>query len=345
MTLSLTVQSTALTLETSVVGLEIAFPGPQGATGATGSITVQEQDGTPTVNNVTEIRVPNGQLTDESGGAVSIDAAPTSHNHSADDITSDELAHERGGLEFNASGVTTGDLIRGASAGTMSLLNVGTDGQVLTAQADGSVAWEDASGSGEANTASNVGTAGVGVFKQKASEDLEFKKINAGSSKVTITDDTGNDEVDIDVVEANINHNSLLNYTVATHRVINDGGTSTTELWSASKISTEIAAVGGGTAELATGTYTGDGNATQAITGVGFQAEFIFVWPAVDGQSPTGPGHKSVDDGTKTRSGFAYNDDHVISLDADGFTVGDGTGTSNLYNVSARVYNYVVGVA
>jgi len=54
------------------------------------------------------------------------------------------------------------------------------------------------SGSGEVNTASNVGTAGVGVFKQKTGEDLEFKKINAGSAKITITDDTSNNEVDID---------------------------------------------------------------------------------------------------------------------------------------------------
>lgn len=55
---------------------------------------------------------------------------------------------------------------------------------------------------GEANTASNVGASGVGVFKQKTGIDLEFKKINAGSSKITITDDTGNDEVDIDVPDA-----------------------------------------------------------------------------------------------------------------------------------------------
>ncbi|HJP96526.1 MAG TPA: hypothetical protein VJ843_04090 [Candidatus Saccharimonadales bacterium] len=57
--------------------------------------------------------------------------------------------------------------------------------------------------SGEANTASNVGVGGVGVFKQKSGVDLQFKNINAGSSKVTITDDTANSEVDIDVVPAN----------------------------------------------------------------------------------------------------------------------------------------------
>lgn len=39
-----------------------------------------------------------------------------------------------------------------------------------------------------------------------------------------------------------IDHNSLLNYIVTQHRVINDSGTSTTELWSASKISAQISA-------------------------------------------------------------------------------------------------------
>lgn len=54
-------------------------------------------------------------------------------------------------------------------------------------------------GSGEINTASNVGVGGVGVFKQKTGVNLEFKNINAGSSYVTITNDVGNNEVDVDL--------------------------------------------------------------------------------------------------------------------------------------------------
>ena len=78
------------------------------------------------------------------------------------------------------------------------------------------------SGTGEPNTASNVGTAGVGVFKQKTGVDLEFKKINAGSAKITITDDTLNDEVDIDLDQDEIDGDILeiaytpANYTPAT---------------------------------------------------------------------------------------------------------------------------------
>jgi len=47
--------------------------------------------------------------------------------------------------------------------------------------------------------ASNIGTAGVGVFAQKNIGTFEFKNVNIGSSQMTISDDTGNDEIDLDV--------------------------------------------------------------------------------------------------------------------------------------------------
>ena len=65
--------------------------------------------------------------------------------------------------------------------------------------------------SGEINTASNIGTGGVGIFKQKDGVNLELKNINAGSSKISITDDTGQNEIDVDVVPANINTSALNN--------------------------------------------------------------------------------------------------------------------------------------
>jgi hypothetical protein len=95
------------------------------------------------------------------------------------------------------------DVVKGSpatsSASTLRILaDPNTDGTY------NEIDWTPPSGGGgEANTASNVGTAGVGVFKDKSGVDLRFKKINAGSNKVTITDDTGNDEIDIDVAEAN----------------------------------------------------------------------------------------------------------------------------------------------
>ena len=65
------------------------------------------------------------------------------------------------------------------------------------------ISWTQFNGSGTTD-ASNVGTAGVGVFKQKSGSTLQFKKLNAGSNKISITDDTSNDEVDIDVNVSNL---------------------------------------------------------------------------------------------------------------------------------------------
>jgi hypothetical protein len=52
---------------------------------------------------------------------------------------------------------------------------------------------------GEVNTASNVGTAGVGLFNSKVAADLQFKNAEAASSKISIADYPTNKTVRFDV--------------------------------------------------------------------------------------------------------------------------------------------------
>ena len=54
-------------------------------------------------------------------------------------------------------------------------------------------------GSGETNTGSNVGTAGQGVYDGKIGADLQFRKLNPLSSKISIAADTTNKKVDFDI--------------------------------------------------------------------------------------------------------------------------------------------------
>lgn len=86
-------------------------------------------------------------------------------------------------------------------------------------RADGVWAAPPGAGGGEANTASNVGVGGVGVFKQKTGVDLEFKNINAGSGAISVTNDVTNSEVDIDVTDAGITYAKIQNVS-ATDRIL-----------------------------------------------------------------------------------------------------------------------------
>lgn len=104
----------------------------------------------------------------------------------------------------------TGSKLRDlADASTLSTV---TNGQVPTWN-NAAQRWDPAtppgSGTGEANTASNQGVGGVGPFNAKVGVDLQFKNINAGSSKITVTNDTVNKEIDIDVAQANLTLSSL----------------------------------------------------------------------------------------------------------------------------------------
>jgi hypothetical protein len=115
------------------------------------------------------------------------------------------------------------------------------------------------SGTGESNTASNVGTAGVGIYKQKTSVDLEFKKLNPGSSKISIIDDTTNSEVDIDVIESNLTLGNL-----AGTLPISKGGTGST---TASAALTALGAASSTTLTSHTGNTSNPHNTTAAQVG------------------------------------------------------------------------------
>jgi len=73
---------------------------------------------------------------------------------------------------------------------------------------------------GESNTASNVGTAGTGVFKQKTDLNLEFYKLNSINNLLTIGLD-GTDKIDFTINETNIDHSNLsnLNWAAAGHTI------------------------------------------------------------------------------------------------------------------------------
>ncbi len=89
----------------------------------------------------------------------------------------------------------------GSSAGTKGLVP-GPDGMDNLKFLRGDATWQAVTG--EANTASNVGTGGQGLFKQKSSADLQFRNIGVGSSKISVALNNGANRVDLDLVEANL---------------------------------------------------------------------------------------------------------------------------------------------
>jgi len=102
---------------------------------------------------------------------------------------------------------------------------------------------------------------------------------------------------------------------------------------------------GGAGISVATGTYTGDGLATQAIVGVGFQPRFVWIYKevALHNEFAVKTNQDALNAVVSDRNTVAqtYTTDMIISLDADGFTVGDGTGLANYFNVNLVVYTYI----
>jgi len=82
----------------------------------------------------------------------------------------------------------------------------------------------------------------VKVSTDDAQAGFLEEKVVVGSNKLTRTTLNGgvNEQLEIDVNESNIDHDSLLNYEVEQHRIIDDGSTTTTSLWSSDKIQDEL---------------------------------------------------------------------------------------------------------
>lgn len=102
---------------------------------------------------------------------------------------------------------------------------------------------------------------------------------------------------------------------------------------------------------IKTGTYTGDGTTSQAITGIGFSPKYVKIWrrETVDNTGlvifETTPdiiddnaaGGAILHDGVLDHS---FQTDKIISLDSDGFTV-DDSGIDANPNQDTIVYNYM----
>ena len=119
------------------------------------------------------------------------------------------------------------------------------DGFICVDSTASSAIWIKITLQGDITDGADVSTTGVSVYEGKTGSKIDIKGIKAGSTKVGISDSTGDHTVSVDINEGNINHDALSNYDVAEHRIINDSGTSTTELWSANKIDSRT--INGGT--------------------------------------------------------------------------------------------------
>lgn len=109
-----------------------------------------------------------------------------------------------------ASTFTSGGVLIGNGTSALQVTAAPTAAETFLKWNGSSFVWSvGPTGMGEANTASNVGVGGVGVFKAKSGVDLQFRSINAASNKITVALDGSNNEIDLDVDPSNISLNDL----------------------------------------------------------------------------------------------------------------------------------------
>ena len=99
-------------------------------------------------------------------------------------------------------------------------------------------------------------------------------------------------------------------------------------------------------AKIKTGTYTGDGTVSQAITGIGFRVKWVVIYPHILVEDAATYMFIKLDRAWGDFALQSYSrvvrmkDNRINSLDADGFTV-DDDGTDVEPNKSGIVYDYL----
>lgn len=151
-------------------------------------------------------------------------------------VTNDDLTHgDNVNLTIATNGVSNAQLAKaagatlkgnaGASLGNVSDISITTVAGMLPAfttsskgavpvSPGGTTSYLRADGtwsvpSGTVTTGANAGATGVSVFKTNSGSTIQLKSISAGSSAVSITDDTANSAVKVDVTPANFSANSV----------------------------------------------------------------------------------------------------------------------------------------
>ena len=199
----------------------------------------------------------------------------------------------------------------------------GNDAKFLTT--DGAnCSWAAVSGTGTLNQikegGSTVGDADIVTI------DFDGDDFNVSESPDT--------EVNITINDGGIDHNSLANYAAGEHRTIDDGGTASTDLWSAEKITSELSGKQASDADLTTiaGLDKTDGN---FIVGTGA------AWAAESGETvrtslglAIGSDVQAYDAGLADIAGLGNTDSHIIIGDGSNWVCESGTTARTSLGVS-----------
>lgn len=162
---------------------------------------------TPTDSNVVNLfqsATDNHLKVKKTGGTI-VDleniGSGTWSNTSTETFSNKTVNFDTNTLKHSTTNATGDIMFYDATAAKYIRLAKGTANQSLTVNAAGTtLEWATVTGGGgggEANTASNIGTAGIGLFFQKLGVDLQFKQLFSPDGSVNISDDTGNQKIDL----------------------------------------------------------------------------------------------------------------------------------------------------